>query len=96
MAHQYDACHGLPGLRMSRNVLIVEDEQELAKVLKRHLEDASCAVELAFRGDDGLRGRIGGRNRHGDGDRCDRRWEAVSHERFLRGAGECAVPATGR
>ena len=55
MAHQYDACHGLPGLRMSRNVLIVEDEQELAKVLKRHLEDASCAVELAFRGDDGLR-----------------------------------------
>lgn len=40
---------------MSRNVLIVEDEQELAKVLKRHLEDASCIVQLAFRGDQGLR-----------------------------------------
>jgi DNA-binding response OmpR family regulator len=40
---------------MSRNVLIVEDEQELAKVLKRHLEDASCTVQLAFTGDAGLR-----------------------------------------
>jgi len=40
---------------MNRNVLIVEDEQELAKILKRHLEDASCTVELAFRGDTGLR-----------------------------------------
>lgn len=40
---------------MSRNVLIVEDEQELAKVLKRHLEDAGCSVQLAFRGDQALR-----------------------------------------
>lgn len=40
---------------MTRSVLIVEDEQELAKVLKRHLEDASYTVQLAFRGDDGLR-----------------------------------------
>lgn len=39
----------------SRNVLIVEDEQELARVLKRHLEDASCTVQLAFSGDAGLR-----------------------------------------
>jgi DNA-binding response OmpR family regulator len=39
----------------SRNVLIVEDEQELASVLKRHLEDASCTVQLAFSGDAGLR-----------------------------------------
>ena len=40
---------------MNRNVLIVEDEQELAKVLKRHLEDSSCSVQLAFTGDSGLR-----------------------------------------
>lgn len=40
---------------MSRNVLIVEDEQDLAKVLKRHLEEAECVVQLAFRGDEGLR-----------------------------------------
>lgn len=39
---------------MSRNVLIIEDEQELAKVLKRHLEDLGCAVQLAFAGDVGL------------------------------------------
>ena len=40
---------------MTRNVLIVEDEQELAKILKRHLEDIGCSVQLAFRGDQGLR-----------------------------------------
>jgi DNA-binding response OmpR family regulator len=39
---------------MNRNVLIIEDEQELARVLKRHLEDMSCAVHLAFAGDVGL------------------------------------------
>lgn len=40
---------------MTRNVLIVEDEQELAKVLKRQLDEAGCAVQLAFTGTDGLR-----------------------------------------
>lgn len=40
---------------MSRNVLIVEDEQELAKALKLHLESLSCTVQVAFRGDTGLR-----------------------------------------
>lgn len=40
---------------MNRNVLIIEDEQELAKVLKRHLEDLSCTVQLAFAGDVGLK-----------------------------------------
>jgi hypothetical protein len=33
---------------MSRNVLIVEDEQELAKILKCHPQDLSCTVQLAF------------------------------------------------
>lgn len=47
--------HAVHSSHMTRNVLIVEDEQDLAKVLKRHLEDASCIVQLAFRGDDGLR-----------------------------------------
>jgi len=40
---------------MNRNVLIIEDEQELAKVLKRHLEDLNCTVQLAFAGDTGLK-----------------------------------------
>jgi DNA-binding response OmpR family regulator len=40
---------------VSRSVLIVEDEQGLAKLLGRHLEDADCTVQLAFRGDVGLR-----------------------------------------
>lgn len=40
---------------MIRNVLIVEDEQELARILKRHLEDLSCTVQLAFAGDVGLK-----------------------------------------
>ena len=40
---------------MSRNVLIVEDEQDLARILKRHLEALSCTVQLAFAGDTGLR-----------------------------------------
>jgi DNA-binding response OmpR family regulator len=40
---------------MNRNVLIVEDEVELAKVLKRHLEDLSCTVQFAHAGDEGLR-----------------------------------------
>jgi len=39
---------------MNRTVLIVEDEQELAQVLKSHLEELSCSVELAFAGDTGL------------------------------------------
>ena len=40
---------------MTRNVLIVEDEQELANVLKRHLEDLSCTVQVALSGDVGLK-----------------------------------------
>ena len=40
---------------MTRNVLIVEDEQDLARILKRHLEDLSCTVQLAFTGDTGLK-----------------------------------------
>jgi DNA-binding response OmpR family regulator len=39
---------------MNRTVLIVEDEPELAQVLKSHLEELSCSVELAFAGDTGL------------------------------------------
>lgn len=39
---------------MKRRVLVVEDEQELAKILQRHLEDQGCEVQLAFAGDTGL------------------------------------------
>jgi two-component system, OmpR family, response regulator len=40
---------------MTRTVLVVEDEQGMARLLKRHLEGAGCTVQLAFRGDQGLR-----------------------------------------
>ena len=38
-----------------RRLLIIEDEQELAEVLKRHLEDSGFAVRTLLRGDDGVR-----------------------------------------
>lgn len=44
-----------PGANMSRSVLIVEDEPELARAIKRHLEDLSCTVEVALAGDTGLK-----------------------------------------
>ncbi len=37
-----------------RRILIVEDEQELAELLKRHLEDSGFAVQTVARGDDGV------------------------------------------
>lgn len=40
---------------MTRTVLIVEDEHAMARLLKRSLESAGCTVQLAFRGDQGLR-----------------------------------------
>lgn len=36
-------------------MLIIEDEKDLAELIKRHLEDSGFAVETAARGDDGLR-----------------------------------------
>lgn len=38
-----------------RRILIIEDEQELAELLKRHLEDSGFAVQTVARGDDGVR-----------------------------------------
>lgn len=40
---------------MLRKILIVEDEQELASVLRRHLEDNGFAVEVVSRGDAAVR-----------------------------------------
>ena len=39
----------------TRRVLIIEDERDLAELVKRHLEDSGFTVETAARGDDGLR-----------------------------------------
>jgi DNA-binding response OmpR family regulator len=39
---------------MARTILIVEDNQELARLLEMHLRDLSYEVELAFDGDSGL------------------------------------------
>ena len=38
-----------------RSVLIIEDEKDLAELVKRHLEDSGFAVQTVSRGDDGLR-----------------------------------------
>lgn len=38
-----------------RSVLIIEDERDLAELVKRHLEDSGFAVQTVARGDDGLR-----------------------------------------
>lgn len=43
------------GEPMMRRLLIVEDEQELADLLKRHLEDCGFNVQTAARGDDAVR-----------------------------------------
>ncbi|MEO7386216.1 MAG: response regulator transcription factor [Gammaproteobacteria bacterium] len=40
---------------MNKHVLIIEDEQDLASLVKRHLEDQGFSVQTAFRGDTGLR-----------------------------------------
>ena len=40
---------------MSRHVLVIEDEQDLARILKRHLEALACTVQIAFAGDAGLK-----------------------------------------
>jgi DNA-binding response OmpR family regulator len=39
---------------MPRNILVVEDNQELARLLEIHLHDLGYEVELAFDGDSGL------------------------------------------
>ncbi len=38
---------------MSRNILVVEDNKDLARLLELHLRDLSYEVNLAFDGDDG-------------------------------------------
>jgi CheY-like chemotaxis protein len=38
---------------MSRNILVVEDNKDLAQLLALHLRDLSYEVDLAFNGDDG-------------------------------------------
>ena len=40
---------------MKRRVLIIEDEQDLALLIKRHLEGSGFEVQTVSRGDDGLR-----------------------------------------
>jgi DNA-binding response OmpR family regulator len=39
---------------MSRKILVIEDNKDLAQLLELHLSDLSYEVELAFDGDDGL------------------------------------------
>ena len=39
---------------MTRNVLVIEDQAEIAGLIKLHLQDLSCAVDIASDGTDGL------------------------------------------
>ena len=39
---------------MNRRVLVIEDQQDIAKLIKLHLMDLSCDVQLAFDGISGL------------------------------------------
>lgn len=40
---------------MTRSVLVIEDEQQIAKLVQRHLQDLACSVTLAYGGDTGLK-----------------------------------------
>ena len=39
---------------MNRSVLVIEDQQDIAKLIRLHLQDLSCDVQLAFDGASGL------------------------------------------
>ena len=39
---------------MNRRVLVIEDQQDIAKLIKLHVTDLSCDVQLAFDGSSGL------------------------------------------
>ncbi len=43
-----------------RRVLIVEDEQDLARIVKRHVETLGCQVQLAATGEDALGAALAG------------------------------------
>ena len=40
---------------MTRSVLVVEDEPDIATLIERSLRDLSCCVKVAFDGETGLR-----------------------------------------
>jgi len=45
---------GLPTATTPRRVLVVEDESDLARVVKRHVESLGCQVQLAATGEEAL------------------------------------------
>ena len=44
----------------ARNVLVIEDEWDIAQLLDLHLRDAHCAVTLAADGHEGMRKALSG------------------------------------
>ncbi|MCP4657038.1 MAG: response regulator transcription factor, partial [bacterium] len=45
---------------MSRRVLMIEDEQEISRLVELHLRDLGCEVTLAHDGNSGLRQAVDG------------------------------------
>jgi DNA-binding response OmpR family regulator len=45
---------GLPAATSPRRVLVVEDESDLARVVKRHVESLGCQVQVAATGEEAL------------------------------------------
>jgi len=50
------------GGRMCREILVIEDEPQLARLVEMHLKDAGHRVTLAHRGDDGLAAAVSQRD----------------------------------
>jgi DNA-binding response OmpR family regulator len=47
---------------MTRKVLVVEDDREIASLIELHLKDLGCEVNLAYDGNTGLEMALGGRH----------------------------------
>src|SRR5687767_3191110 len=45
---------GAAGASQMRNVLVIEDQQDIAHLVRLHLQDLPCKVTLAFDGPSGL------------------------------------------
>ena len=50
MLHGYTGCHEEDGYDVSRRILVVEDNEDIANLVSLHLADMDCAVQVASDG----------------------------------------------